>query len=140
MPHMARARGEHGFTLIEILVVVMIIGILAAIAIPSFLSQSSKSRDAAAKVMGRTAQQAIETYYTDAKSYNTDAATLRGIEPALNNAVNLTVSGTIDSYTISNDSTANPTGTFTVKRDSAGKITRTCSPAGKGGCSAAGTW
>ncbi len=137
---MSRLRREHGFTLIEILVVVMIIGVLAAIAIPSFLSQSGKSRDAAAKVAGRTAQQAIETYYTDAKSYDTDAATLRGIEPALANAVNLTVSGTIDSYTISSDSTSNPTETFTVTRSSAGAITRTCSPAGKGGCPVGGTW
>lgn len=137
---MNRLRSEGGFTLIEILVVVMIIGILAAIAIPSFINQTSKGRDAAAKVMGRTAQQAIETYYTDAKSYNTDAATLRGIEPALGNAVNLTVSGTIDSYTISSDSTASPAEIFTVTRDSAGKIMRTCVPAGKGGCSAAGTW
>lgn len=137
---MSRLRREHGFTLIEILVVVLIIGVLAAIAIPSFLSQTGKSHDAAAKVTARTAQQAIETYYTDAKSYATDAATLRGIEPALTNAVNLTVSGTIDSYTISNDSTSVPVETFTVTRSSAGAITRTCSPVNKGGCPASGTW
>lgn len=140
MRHMSRLRSEHGFTLIEILVVVMIIGILAAIAIPSFLSQTGKSRDAAAKVAARTAQEAIETYYTDAKSYNTDAATLRGIEPALANAVNLTVSGTIDSYSISTDSTATPVETFTVKRSDTGAMTRTCSPAGKSGCPSSGKW
>ncbi|MGH3088116.1 MAG: type II secretion system protein [Rubrobacteraceae bacterium] len=46
--------GERGFTLIEVLVVV-IIGILAGIAIPVFLSQRGQARDAAAKSVVRNA-------------------------------------------------------------------------------------
>ena len=45
--------------------VILIIGILAAIAIPSFLNQKSKGQDANLKSAARSAQTAMETYYTD---------------------------------------------------------------------------
>ncbi|HXW58411.1 MAG TPA: prepilin-type N-terminal cleavage/methylation domain-containing protein, partial [Solirubrobacteraceae bacterium] len=51
-----RTRDEGGFTLIELLVVILIIGILAAIAIPAFLSQTSKASDSAAKTQVGTLQ------------------------------------------------------------------------------------
>ena len=61
----SRAQEEKGFTLIELFVVILIIGILAAIAIPSFLNQKGKANDAAAKELARTSQTAAETYSTD---------------------------------------------------------------------------
>ena len=51
---------ESGFSLIELVVVILIVGLLAAIAIPTFLSQASKANDAAAKAQARTAQTAAE--------------------------------------------------------------------------------
>ena len=81
-----RAQSEKGFTLIELLVVILIIGILAAIALPAFLNQRSKAQDTEAKSAARTAQTAMETYYTDEQNYRRTCSALRAIEPALDAA------------------------------------------------------
>jgi prepilin-type N-terminal cleavage/methylation domain-containing protein len=78
-------RAAHGFTLIEVLVVVLVIGLLAAIAIPSLLSQKGKAVAAAAKEIARTGYEAAETYSTDhGGSYAGIApSVLREYEPVL---------------------------------------------------------
>jgi prepilin-type N-terminal cleavage/methylation domain-containing protein len=48
-PAATRLTGERGFTLVEVLVVIIIIGILASIALAVFLNQEDKGRDADAK-------------------------------------------------------------------------------------------
>jgi type IV pilus assembly protein PilA len=60
-----RDRDEAGFTLIEILVVMVIIGILAAIAIPAFLAQKDKGYQAAMKSDLQTSALAEHAYATD---------------------------------------------------------------------------
>ncbi|BCV21812.1 prepilin-type N-terminal cleavage/methylation domain-containing protein [Moorella sp. Hama-1] len=57
-------RNSRGFTLIELMVVVIIIGILAAIAVPQFMGQSDKAKVAKANADLKTIGSAIEMYYT----------------------------------------------------------------------------
>jgi len=137
---MRRLRDERGFTLIELLVVVVIIGIIASIALPSFLNQRGKAYDVEAKNAARTAQETIETYYTDNSTYNTSPATLRGIEPALQNASGLQASGTTTTFTVSVASRGTPATRFSIARASDGTVTRTCDNPGATGCPAGGMW
>lgn len=76
---MAQQKRERAFTLIELLIVVAIIAILAAIAVPNFLEAQARSKVSRCKADMRTLATAFESYYVDNNSYPPDfSAVLRG--------------------------------------------------------------
>ena len=67
---------KKGFTLIELMIVVAIIGILAAIAIPNFLNYQCKSKQSEAKQSLGTIAKNEEAYYAEHDRYTTDTELL----------------------------------------------------------------
>src|SRR5438270_4398803 len=65
---------EGGFTLIELMVVVLIIAILIAIAIPTFLGARQRAQDKQAQSNIRNALTTEKTYYVDNQAYTSTAA------------------------------------------------------------------
>ncbi len=76
-----RGNNEGGFTLIELMIVIAIIGILAAIAIPNFLSYQKKGYDAAAKAEAKNFYSIGLAYIGDKGQANT--ITLSGAAASL---------------------------------------------------------
>lgn len=75
---------EDGFTLIELMVVVLIIAILLAIAIPTFLGAQNKAKDRSAQSSVRNALTAAKTVYTDSSDYTSASLVeLEAVEPSL---------------------------------------------------------
>jgi type IV pilus assembly protein PilA len=62
-------RDEKGFTLIEVLVVIIILGILVAIAVPSYLNFRGKANTAAAQSDLRALVPSIKSYFSDQGTY-----------------------------------------------------------------------
>ncbi len=86
----SRLRKEEGFTLVELMVVVLIIAILIAIAIPTFLGARTRAQDRAAQSDLRNTLTAAKAFYVDNENYGSGladddayATALDALEPSL---------------------------------------------------------
>jgi general secretion pathway protein G len=79
MQNVISQRRARGFTLIEIMVVVVIMGVLAALVVPKLLSRTGESKVAAAKVDIATLMQALKLYKLDNQRYPTTEQGLQAL-------------------------------------------------------------
>ena len=139
---------EQGFSLVELLVVMVIVGLLSMIALPNYLNQRTKADDIEAKGTVTTSVRAMEACATDHEgSYaDCDLPTIEDIEPTLRDA---SASGRISvipmssSYSVSVESKRSLDVVFTIARDSSSDMTRSCVVGGagsRGGCPDSGEW
>ena len=134
---------EDGFTLVELLVVMMILGVLAAIALPSFFDQVEKSHDAKAKDAAHQIQLAMETCSSenDGEYGSCKKAQLLKLEPALNSLPSFTAQsaeeGSGYKITVTADSSEDK---FKINRLASGAMEYPCSPKATGGCPASKIW
>ena len=106
---------EDGFTLIELMVVVLIIAILLAIAIPTFLGARTKAQDRAAQSNLRNALTAEKTFYVDNQAYTSTQAALTAIEPSLTYGAGVPGAAGTVGVTVNTNNTAGDTVVLVAK-------------------------
>ena len=134
--------GQRGFSLIELLVVILIIGVLAAIALPAFLGQRSKGQDSSAKSAARNLVSSVESFYATNKTYvgaeDDDDVKKSGVLGTGDGQANISTS-TTDGYTVVGKSASG--NNFTITRTgTGGALSRTCTTTDKGACPSSGKW
>jgi prepilin-type N-terminal cleavage/methylation domain-containing protein len=97
-----RTSNQQGFTLVEIMIVVAIIGMLAAIAIPNFVKARTTAQTNACINNLRLIESAIQEWATEQKKADTAAVTFQDISSYMKNSITCPAGGSsfADSYQI----------------------------------------
>jgi prepilin-type N-terminal cleavage/methylation domain-containing protein len=102
-----RSKGEDGFTIAELLIVIVVLGILAAIAIPSYTGLQKRARIAALESSGRAIALGLEMYKAfegDGKYPEIDFTDEDVVKAYIENyAEIIAIIGTASTYELSND-------------------------------------
>ena len=106
-------KNKKGFTLIELMIVIAIIGILAAIAIPQFSAYRTRSYNASANADLRSACTAQEAYYVDNSTYTNALADLTGDPYGLSTSPSVQLAIHSGNSTLYNMSAAHNSGNIT---------------------------
>ena len=132
--------GQRGFSLIELLIVILIIGVLAAIALPAFLGQRSKGQDSSAKSAARNLVSAVESFYATNKTYvnagSDDDVQESGVYGTNDGEADILSSSATGYRVVGQSASGNR---FTITKTGTG-VSRTCSTTNNGGCPSGGTW
>ncbi len=94
---MRRTKNQKGFTIMELMIVIVIIGILIAIAVPAYNSFRARAQERACQSNMRTLKTAAAIYFADT---NTDATAVTDLTPYLDNAEGITCPTTNATYTV----------------------------------------
>jgi type IV pilus assembly protein PilA len=130
-----RLAAADGFTLVELLVVVLIVGALAALGMAAFLNQRAKAQDTGAKTAATTAAKAMLVFNGERDSFSgaTPDALVK-IEPALGQARGLAVEADPLTFIVTVDSPSGEGASFAIERRASGELVRSCTQPGKGSC------